>query len=515
MMRYRWWAVGIAWGVSVIGWIIVYSLPNVYQASAKVFVDTNSLLRPLMQGLTAEQNPLDAVQLVSRTVLTRPNLETVANATDLTLTARSQEEEQEIVTNLQRRIRVSGGQDNVFTVEYQNQSRTKAIEVVAAVVDTIVEDAIGSQGDDADVTERALASEIRAHEDRLNAAETTLAEFKKENIGYMPGEAGDYYDRLQSALATIQSKEEEIRLITERREELRRQIEGEEPVFGIMPNAMGQGDTACSQNVQLAELREQLAGLLVAFTARHPRVASLEQNIRSLEERCAKELETAIAAGSSPAPQAGQPLELNPVFQNLRIQLSDAEVQVVTLRAELRSYQETVAQLRRDVDKIAQVETKFRQLNRDYDVIQGRHQQLLTRWEDLQATRRLDPVTDDVRFQRIEPAFALATPVGPNRPLLLGIVFVLAIGAGLAVTFGLNQIKPVFFTTRMLGRALELPVIGYVSMVAAPLEEARRRTAALVWAGTYVALVVATLAVVTWSQPGSLFVRSLFLGGVA
>src|SRR5690606_1215219 len=126
---------------------------------------------------------------------------------------------------------------------------------------------------------------------------------------------------------------------------------------------------------------------------------------------------------------ASQPLETNPVYQNLRIQLSNADVELAELRAELRSYEDTIEQLRRDVDKIAQVETELKQLNRDYDVVQARHQELLRRWESLQAKNRLDPVTEQIQFRTIEPPFALAQPIAPNRPLLLAAAFVFALGA--------------------------------------------------------------------------------------
>src|SRR5690348_13643643 len=90
MWRYRWWANGLAWIVFLAGWVVVCMLPDQYRASTRVFVDTNSLLKPLMRGLTVnEQNQLDEVQLLSKAVLTRPNLEKVARSTDLALRAKT------------------------------------------------------------------------------------------------------------------------------------------------------------------------------------------------------------------------------------------------------------------------------------------------------------------------------------------------------------------------------------------------------------------------------------------
>lgn len=513
MWRYRWLAAGVAWLMSVAGWFYVYSMPNVYLASAQVFVDTNSLLRPLMQGLTAQEDPLDEVQLMTRAVLTRPNLENVARKTDLTLRAETPRDIESIVTGLQQGIRISGGRENIFSIQYENTSRSKSVDVVTAVLDAFVENAIGNQDSDTDMTEHALRSEIKSHEDRLVAAESELADFKRENLGYMPNAAGDYYSQLQAAIAAVGQTEEQVRLLTERRDELRRQIQGEEPVFGIMSATAFGGGAACSLGGQIAALETQLSALRVEFTDKHPRIFSLQETIADLEERCAAELENEDASlAPYPEPSVEQPLEANPVYQNLRIQLSSADVELAALRSELSARRDAVARLRRDVDKIVQVETQLKQLNRDYAVVQARYQQLLGRWEDLQATQRLDPVTDTVKFRRIEPPFAEADPVGPNRPTFLLAVFVLALGAGIALAFGLNQVNPAFFTRRGLRQAVDLPVLGSISMITTQRSVTKKRIELILLGGTYLTLGVATALVIAFAEPGSELFRRLLQG---
>ena len=516
MWRYRWWANSIAWILFLGGWLFICSLPNSYLASTRVYVDTNSLLTPLMKGLTATDNELDEVQLVSKAVLTRPNLEKVANQTDLALRAKTPEALEGLITRLQQRVHVTGGRDNIFTIEYQDVSREKARAVVAAVLDTFVENSIGNEGTDAEVTERAVAGEIKNHEQRLREAEEKLAKFKQNNLGYMPGEYGDYYKRLEAALGSVSQTQEKVRLLGERRDALKRQIDGEDPVLGIMPSATVQtGSQNCSQSGSIQQLEAQLSALRVEFTDKHPRVISLQETIAQLKKECAAEAETAHETGAVQAPQpAGvQPLEANPVYQNLKIQLSTSEVDLAEARAQLTTFQNQVAQLRRDVDKITEVEAQLKQLNRDYDVIQTRHQELLKRWEDLQAKKRLDPVTDNVQFRRIEPPYALADPVGPKRTLLLSAVLVLALGGGLVVAFGLNQLHPAYFTRNSLSKAVGIPVLGSITMILTPQAVRRSRAEALVWGGACIALVVCCGFAVLFAGQASALVRGL-LGGV-
>ena len=513
MWRYRWWAAGVAWLIAVFGWFYVYSMPDEYAASAKVYVDTKSLMGPVFEGLALSDNVSAQVEAVSRALLTRPNLETVARETDLDLRADTPDEMEELITGLQKRIQVSGNRDqNVFDISFRDVNRRKAQDVVAAIVDAFVENSLEGQGDDAEMTGRAIEAEIQDHEERLLRAESALAEFKKDNLGYMPDDRGDYYTRLQQALANVSTTEEQVRVLEERRDELERQIAGEEPVFGIMSSLPGQSGVGCSQQGQIAQLEGQLSTLQMEFTDKHPRIVSLKETIATLKEACTAEREAAIEAGVRPTMPADQALETNPVYQNLRIQLSDAEVELASLRAQLRTYRNDVASLRRDVDKIAEVEANLKKLNRDYGVVQDRYQELLKRRETLRSKQRLDPMTDTVQFRTLEPPFAAMDPVGPMRPLFLVAFLFVGVGAGVAVAFGLNQLNPVFFTRRSVRKVAGLPVLGSVSLLLSPQQAKKRRRRALVWVGSYAMLLGVTGLAIVFESQGAALLRQM-LGG--
>ncbi len=54
--RFRWFALITAFIVALIGWAVVFALPDRYEADARVFVDTRTALKPALQGLTIDQN---------------------------------------------------------------------------------------------------------------------------------------------------------------------------------------------------------------------------------------------------------------------------------------------------------------------------------------------------------------------------------------------------------------------------------------------------------------------------
>jgi polysaccharide chain length determinant protein (PEP-CTERM system associated) len=510
MWRFRWVTLAVSWVIALVAWYVVYTMPNIYEAAAKVSVDTNRLLPVLTRGLTAEENLLDEVGLVSKALLTRPNLETVARETDLDLRAETPQQFEVLISSLQKKVNVTGGRENIFTIRYADADRIMARDVVSALLDTFVESSLGAQGDDADMTERAISMELEDHEQRLEQAEKDLAEFKKQNLGYMPDEGADYYTRLQQAISSVSETERQLRLMRQRRDVIARQIEGEEPVFGLMPSTPAQVAANCSQSANIAQLRADLSALLVNFTEKHPRVVILRETIASLEEQCQAEVDSLPPMPAVDA--AGQSLNENPVYQSLRLQLSEAEVELASLQEQYRTAQQAVAQLRADVDNIGEVETNLKRLNRDYGVVADRYQQLLQRWEALQSKKRIDPVTDQVQFNILEPPFAATRPVGPNRPLLLTGSLMFAIAAGIGVAFGLNQLKPVFFTRHSVRRVTGLPVLGTVSLIISPdVMQARRRTT-MVWAGANLGLIGLSVLLIAFQEPLSAIVREM-LGG--
>src|SRR6478752_7161654 len=100
----RWIGLGVAWLAALIGIAVVYRIPEKYEASARVFVDTESLLRPLLAGLAIQPNLDQQVALMSRTLISRPNVEKLVRMSDLDLKLKSNTERDDLIDNLMRTI---------------------------------------------------------------------------------------------------------------------------------------------------------------------------------------------------------------------------------------------------------------------------------------------------------------------------------------------------------------------------------------------------------------------------
>jgi protein tyrosine kinase modulator len=508
--RFRWYALAIAWGLCLVGWAATFLIPDTFEANARVYVDTQSALRPLLKGLAVEPDVDSELALVRQALLSRPRLEQVSRETDLSIRAKTPEDLQALIANLQQRIVIQADSrnansttDGTYRITFRDTSREKSVQVVERLLNSFVEDTLGNKREGQEGAQRFLKEQIADYEQRLAAAESRVAEFKKRNVGKMPDDRGDYFARLQTEMTETDNVRRQLALAEARREELSRQLSGEEPfMFGFedaatqpRPGSGGRGDVAA----RLQELQRREEELLLRYTEKHPEVIAVRATIADLQKQQEAEL-ARVRAGQAATGSLSQSLKTNPVYQGIRVEMNRTEVQIAELRRDLGQRQARLNELQQLVNNVPEVEAELARLNRDYEVTRTQYQQLVQRLETAKLSQDAAR-TGTVSFQVIDPPGALLTPVAPNRMLMLAAVFVIALGAGLGAAYVLNLTRPVFYDVRTLTAMLGLPVLGPVSRGWFAGARARERTQMLVFSCAGALLVVALGAVLVLRGP--------------
>ena len=195
--KYRWYAIIISWTVAVIGWVVVYSLPNDYQASARVYVDTQSVLKPLLSGMTTLPNLDQQVMFMRRTLISRPNVERVIRMVDLDIKTKNVKEHEKLVDELIEKIKISGTErDDIYTISYNNPNPKLGKDVVQSLLTIFVEGSFSGKKQDADKAVQFIDDQIKMYEEKLTVAENALKDFKIKNMGLLPRGANDYSSQM-------------------------------------------------------------------------------------------------------------------------------------------------------------------------------------------------------------------------------------------------------------------------------------------------------------------------------
>lgn len=502
MWRYRWSALVIAWLVALIGWPVVFSLPDQFSAKAVVYIDTTSALRPLLKGLAPETDSDDEIRVMTRVLLSRENLMTVVRETDMDLEVDTAEEREDLVQSLAGAIQIEGGggkkweaKTNIYEISYQSRVANRAYQVVSNLLNTMIEDTLSSTRTDTITAQKFFDSQIEEYEERLTKAEQKLAAFKKENVGFMPDEKGGYYMRLQRAQDQVKNTQSALRLEQRRYSELQKQLKGENPI-------LGNGAYQSSKEAKIRLYQERLDDLLNQFTEQHPDVLAVQDIITDLKNSDAAEV------GSEADVNAG----FNPVYQEVKVELSKASVAVETLKSQLAEQSAYVEQLKGSIDVIPEVEARLAKLNRGYEVTRERYLDLVERRESAKLGQNAGQSSSDISFRVIEPPIVPSKPSGPNRILLLFTVLLTAMGAGLGWSFIRFIFQPTFIDLNQLGNVTGLPVLGAVSLYLSPEHIKKRRLQLASFLTANLLLVLVFGAVMWFRQSGVSIMGSLFTG---
>ena len=505
--RFRWVALVSAFILALIGWAVVFALPDRYAAEARVFVDTRTALKPALQGLTLDQNVDGQINYVRQSLLEGPQLERIAKETGVLPDSVTDERARaKILNNLSDRIVLgvfsAGNQGDerstagtVYSFHYLDGDRARSLRVVDTLLNTFVEETLGGKREGSEHAQQFLATQIKDYEQRLSAAEDKLATFKKKNVGLMPSDQGGYFAQLQKETDAAKTAESDLSVALSRREELARQLHSDSVVSAAGSSAVsggrgvgGGGDTL----TRIQETQAKLDELLLKYTDKHPDVIATRATLEELKQRRVAELESLRHGDASAVASSGA--GNNPVYQSMQLELNKVDVEIAALRRELAQHQSTVADLRQRLNSAPQVEAEYQQLNRDYDVNKAQYTALLESYQKARLGERADNA-GSVRFEIVLPPTSPVVPVWPRRTLWLAEIWIAALAVGAGIAYGLHSMRPIVSSVRTLNELTGFPVLGVVS-VAFPSAQ-RRKVWGHVWrfsaatACLLVALVVA------------------------
>lgn len=494
--RRRWVGVAVAWAVAVVGAIVVARLPERYEASARIYVDTQSVLKPLMSGLAVQPDINQQISMLARTMITRPNVEKLARMSDLDHLAVTPGDRERLIDGLMKTIQLSGGgRENLYNVSYRDTKPERAKLVVQNLVSLFVESGLGDKRRDTEGARKFIDEQIKAYEVRLEEAENRVKEFKLRHLGMFDGGGKDYFGRIAALTEELAKLRVELRVAEQSRDSLKRGLADEEP------NLLA--EVPATANITVPELdtridaqRRQLDELLRRYTDEHPDVAATRRMIAALEEQRRQEVEARRRAAAKT--QAKSPAATNPVFQRIKIAMAEADSNVAALRARVNETQSRLAELRAAAGRIPQIEAEMAQLNRDYEIIKRNYDALVARREQAAISEDVDANAKLAEFRVIDPPRVAPTPVFPHRLAVIPVVLLAAIAAGVLAAFAVAQIFPTFDSVRALRNVTQRPVLGSVSVVVnAPILR-RARLMNTAFAGSVAGLILVYGAWIVW-----------------
>ncbi|MBS0479683.1 MAG: chain-length determining protein [Proteobacteria bacterium] len=469
----RWLALAVAWGIAILGWLVVSQLPNRYEAKARVFVQMSSAL-PAAIGVTAadQQNDVDTIR---QTLTSAVNLEKVVRGTDLANTVSGPQDIADRVAGLQTAIKVVAQQNNLFEITASASSPKLAKQIVDKLISIFVDQNLSDDRTDTQATLRFLDGQVEQLQARLADADAKRTAFQTQYLGSLPG-TGTLQDRMAAARTQMAQIDSDLAGAQTSLAAINGQMAGAQPTVAGPSGVVGGPARA-----RLAAIEGQLADARAkGYTESHPDVIALKSQLAAAR----------AAANSEPigAGGGGQP---NPIYLSLKSMQADKQAQVAALNARKSQLQGDINAIIAKLNGDPAVASEQGQIERDYQVLKDKYDALLGQRETIRVRAQAQAQTDAIKFRTIDPPMAPRKPAAPNRPLLLTGVLILAIGGGIAAAFAMAQLKVTFATAGRLEKATGLPVIGSISERVSRADAVLRARKLKLFAGASAGLIVA------------------------
>jgi polysaccharide chain length determinant protein (PEP-CTERM system associated) len=454
----RWLALGVAWLVCLIGWLVVAMVPNSYESKARIFIQIDDVLSDQIGiGGNAKQD----IERVRQTLTSTVNLEKVVRATRLGDKVTNDKQMESAVAGLATQIKVVSQQDNLFEISatsgrgsYTDAQNAKlAQDVVQKMIDIFREENLaGGRGEMTDSL-AFMDQQLADRQKDLEAAEQKRQEFEAKNASLMPG-TGSVSAKLEGARSELRGVESDLLAAQSALASINGQLSGMPPTITI-PGAQGGARGALAQaQADLASMKAR------GLTDSHPDVLAAKAQVASLQRQASTE-----------GTHAGTP---NPAYASLQSIKADREASLVSLQSRKGSLQQEIGQLTGQQYDEPAVAAEAARINRDYDVLKDQYDKLLRDREQLRLRGQVESEHNSVKFDVIDPPSTPRGPSAPDRPLLLMLVLVVGLAAGCGVAFAMAQLRSSYATTSQLERATGMIVLGSISLTQTAAARARQ-----------------------------------------
>jgi polysaccharide chain length determinant protein (PEP-CTERM system associated) len=481
VLRRRFWlllvpmAIGGA-ALAVIGRV----LPDRYAATAILLV-----VKP---KVTIEGNETsrftDRLRTMAEQILSRTRLENIIREQDLYLEERQKELMQDIVESMRDDVQVDPARTaDTFTVSYYGSEPRKVRDVTNKLAELFIRENTRERSTQAAQQTQFFASELKAAETALNAADAKREAFRRTNWAQLPEQVSSNQSALGNVQTQMRTSSEALNRAELRKRDLEAELKALENAAPVAPEAapltMGADGSlpAGSTEAQLRVLRDFIASKRASWSDNHPDMIRLRQVESDLEKKLQAELLTRpISQPAAVPPQERLRLARIGEIGN-EIVLQDRIIQQE--KAELGRLSGQAGEYQRRIEGVPALESEWLALNRDYDMLSTKYKELLGKVESARMQENVESRQIGEQFQLIDSAVLPQRPVSPNRPLLTGMGLAAGAGLGLLVVLLLEYRDSSFKTDQEVTRLLSLPVLAVVPIMQS--DEDRRRARRRQW----------------------------------
>jgi len=462
LSRHRWWILTPAFIVPLVAIAVVVYLPDEYTSEATLVVVQQQVSLKYVDP-TNTKSPAEAVNSMTREVLSRPRLLAIIDSFGLYPKYRGKEKADQLTDRLRKDIsvepldRIPGRTDfTAFEIAFTADNPRLAQEVTSRLTNIFIEENLKVQGNQASITAKFLSEQLAAAKQRLAEQEKRLSDFKSQNLSELPQQE-------QSNLSTLT----DLRIQLQNNAANRTRAQQQRMSLEYALNGV------------LARLQSERTALLARFTPKHPEVVKKDTEIERMQNLFAQVKTGTVTLDKTQDPSGGE----DPMIAQIKGQVEANRVELENLTREEQRLRMEIAQYQGRLRLTPMREQQLTGVLRDYELYKQDYTELLNKQLRSQLTANLEEQNSGQNFRLVDPPSLPTLPSGPKRvKISLGAAGA-GIALGLALAFLVNLRDSSFHTEKEVQQYFKPPLLVAVPVLVTPAEERWKKwRLALEWA---------------------------------
>jgi uncharacterized protein involved in exopolysaccharide biosynthesis len=467
----------VAVTIFVMGALAALLWPSTYRSSATILIQEQDIPPELVQS-TVTSFASQRIQAISQKVMARPNLMEIIDQYQLYEDKRQRLTTEEIIEEMRDNIGLDMIQADVvdprsgrptsatiaFQLSFSGENPTQVQRVANELMSLFLKENLKERSEKASETFMFLSNESERLNKKISVQEENMAAFKEQHVYTLPELSQlnqQFMERTERELSDIGGQiraQEQTRIYLQaqlvqlkpygvdisldpatRLQALRTEYLGllaryssEHPDIIRMKREIegleqetGGVDSSAEQLKQIEALRGELATMRKKYADQHPDIVKLERQIKALEGSVSSTPKTSsLASAAADNPD-------NPAYIQLAAQIEAADTEIHSLQEKKQRLKGKLADYEQRLIESPQVEREYRTLARDLQNAIDEYQGVQAKQISAQIAQQLEKESKGERFVIVEPPLLPEEPVSPNRPAILFLSFVLALGCGI------------------------------------------------------------------------------------
>src|SRR3989344_1710862 len=454
-------AVFVAVNLIALGLGLVW--PKGYTSSTTILVDDKKIIQPLMQGAAVATEVADRARLTREVIFGRKIMNQILESVGWMKDKLSPEEQEKIIERIRKKTNLTSVGKDIIKIEYSDDEAERAFKTAKKFAELFIAESLGAKAAESQAAFDFIDKQTEEYHDKLVKAEEQLKEFRSANLDARPGTDADISSRLNTLQTKIEQSSQDLKEAEVKKFSLEKQLSGEAEVATTLSRE-GQFRS------RIAELQSRLETLRLSYHDSYPDVIQVKHQIEDLNQAIVEERQRRESAKASGKMVIDEGVINNPMYQQLKQELSQTRVNIEMLTARIG---EAKRQLQQELERGRRVhggEATLAELTRDYQVNRDIYQDLLRRRENARVSMNLDKEKQGLTIKIQEPATLPRQPSGLRFLHFVVSGLMLGIALPLGLLYAKLRLDPRIRMEAVITDKRKLPLLAVVPHLWSPAE---------------------------------------------